>query len=456
MKRKQFIKYSVLVTGGIFLSPAITHLLNASKLNYSATYTGKVIVVGAGAAGLYAAHLLNEQGVDVTVLEASPVYGGRIRSLKDFSDFPVELGAETMYGKRSLFADLVKSAKVSIVPSNGERYYSLDGFLNIENQLEEDEDFQLALALSETFADYSGSPITVEQFAIQQGLSKRVMHIYNGLIGNRFGASNGKIGMLALGEMERISLPEKDNYFLKDRTILSVFEEKFSAILGKVKINTPIKLIDYSQKEITLTDNSGATYTADKIILTVPITVLKSNDIKFIPELPVTQTDAFSKIGMGAGMKIILKFNKRFWKTDASSIIGFGNVPEFNPSGFGRSNYNNVLSASINGENAEHLSFEGPEALKVVLKELDKIMGSPVSRTLIDSHIMDWTKQPYIRGSYSYPSLGSFGIRSSAALPIDNKLFFAGEAMNTAGNFGTVHGAMETAKLAVNELLKGG
>jgi monoamine oxidase len=454
MKRRDFIRYSVLGAGSILLSPAFAQLLNASKKNYPNAFKGKVIVIGAGAAGLYAAHLLNEQGVDVTVLEASDVYGGRIRSLKDFSDFQVELGAEGVHGKRSVFYDMVKNAKVPLVTTKGQDYYSLDGFLNTEAQLEEDADFKLALALSETFADYSGPDITAEQFAMQQGLPKRVFHIYNGLVGNKHGASIGRLSMPGLKDMEKRWIAGGDNFLLKDRSILSVFEEKCSGILTKIKLNTPVSSIEYSTDTITVTDKNGINYTADKVIVTAPISILKSNDIKFNPALPADKVTAFSKIGMGAGMKIILKFNKRFWKDDMASVYGSGYVTEFYASGFGRSNYNNVLTAFTNGENAEHLSFEDKAASQIAVKELDKIFGSTIaSRSLMDAYIMDWFKQPYIRGSYSYPTIGSLNARTTAALPINNKLYFAGEAMHE-GHFATVHGAMETAQIAVDAIMK--
>lgn len=455
MRRKDFIRYSLLGAGGMFLSPAFGQLMNASKRMYPDNFKGKVIIIGAGAAGLYAAYLLNEQGIDVTILEASDVYGGRIKSLKDFSDFPVELGAEAVHGKRSPFYDLVKNAKVPFVTTKGEDYYSLDGFLNTESQIEDDADLKQALALAETFADYSGPDITAEQFAMQQGLSKRIMPVYNALVGNKHGASIGRLSMPGLKEMERRWTAGNDNFLLSGRSILSVFEEKCAAILSKIKLNTPVTSIDHSGATVTVNDKNGGTYTADKVILTVPITILKSNDIKFNPPLPEEKTAAFSKIGMGAGMKIILKFSKRFWKEDTASIFGPGYISEFYASGLGRSNFNNVLTALTNGENAEHLSFEDKEAAKIAVKELDKIFGGTVaSRTLIDSYIMDWFKHPYIRGTFSYPTIGSLNARNTAAQPIGSKLYFAGEAMHE-GHFATVHGAMETAQKVVDTILKG-
>ena len=457
MKRRDFIKYSLLGTGGLLAAPVFPDRLNASNKIVGNSFSGKVIIIGAGVAGIYAAHLLSLQGIDVTVLEAADVYGGRVKSLKDFSDFPIELGGEKIYGKKSAFSDLAKSCNASLLSYKGDEYYSLDGFLNTETILEDDADFRQVLALSETFADYDGPDMSLEQYGMQQGLTKRVLPVYNSLIANKHAASLGKLSILGMKDLEgKWKGAGRDPFVLKDRSILSIFEEKCSAAISKIKLKCPVSSIDYSGTTINITDKNGGTYTADKVLITVPISILKSNDIQFTPALPSEKISSFSKIGMSAGMKIILKFNKPFWKPDTASIYGPAYVPEFYVTGLGRSNFKNVLTAYINGESAEHLSFEEKEATNSVIKELDKIFGSTAaSRSLIDSYVMDWFRQPYIRGSASYPLIGyTPESRQVAAAPVSGKLFFAGEAMNTEGQFATIQGALETAQIAVNNVLK--
>jgi len=95
--------------------------------------------------------------------------------------------------------------------------------------------------------------------------------------------------------------------------------------------------------------------------------------------------------------------------------------------------------------------FQG--AVSVAVQELDGLFGSnAASAALVDSHIQDWSKEPFIRGAYSYPNPGSEPLRSTLAQSIDKKLYFAGEATHHQGHFATVHGAMETAYRAVDEL----
>ncbi len=412
------------------------------------TFKGNVLIIGAGAAGLHAAWLLNKQGVNVTVLEASSVYGGRIRSLDNFSEFPIELGADKIYGKKSMLYDLVKKANAKFAPTKGEPYYALDGYVNTEAQLEEDADFKAAIGIRDTLAEYSGPNMTLDQFASRQGLKKRILPLFNALLANPYGASLKQIGIKPLIESESRS----DASVMQGTTMLSLLTEKYRSILDKIKLNSPVVSVEHFKDSIHVTDKSGTVYSADKVLITVPLAVLKANDIKFLPVLHISKTSAFEKIGTGPGLRVLLKFSKRFWKDDSTSIYSPGPVPEFVVTGPVR---NNVLTATVYGEGAALLSGMGEGASAEVLKQLDKIYGGNVAtRTVTGSTILDWTKEPFIKGGISYPSLDSAGMREIAAASIDKKLYFAGEAMNTSGRFGTIHGAIETAQTAVDEMLK--
>ncbi|MEM9039236.1 MAG: NAD(P)-binding protein, partial [Actinomycetota bacterium] len=75
---------------------------------------GSVIVVGAGPAGMTAAHLLRQRGADVRVLEALSSAGGRIAHTRDFVDFPISLGGEWLHVERTVLDDIVADESVNI------------------------------------------------------------------------------------------------------------------------------------------------------------------------------------------------------------------------------------------------------------------------------------------------------------------------------------------------------
>lgn len=79
----------------------------------AASDIGGVVVIGAGAAGLTAAHLLVQAGVDVVVLEAADTYGGRTRRTTEFVDFPIPLGAEWLHAEPSVL-DTIADAGVDV------------------------------------------------------------------------------------------------------------------------------------------------------------------------------------------------------------------------------------------------------------------------------------------------------------------------------------------------------
>ena len=78
------------------------------------TTSTKVIVVGAGAAGLTAAYLLTQKGIDVEILEASSIYGGRMKRTKSFADFPIPTGAEWLHTKRKVLKKILNDPKIQI------------------------------------------------------------------------------------------------------------------------------------------------------------------------------------------------------------------------------------------------------------------------------------------------------------------------------------------------------
>ena len=73
----------------------------------------KVVIVGAGAAGLTAGYLLNRIGIDVQILEASSIYGGRVKRLDGFTDVPLDLGAEWIHTEPSILGDIVDNPDIN-------------------------------------------------------------------------------------------------------------------------------------------------------------------------------------------------------------------------------------------------------------------------------------------------------------------------------------------------------
>jgi monoamine oxidase len=456
MNRRSFIRNTLITLPVLSGTSSILSACEENEVNIN--YDGKIIIIGAGASGLYAAHLLQKKGAkNIQILEASLSYGGRIKTLSGFADFPVELGAEEIHGDNNVFYRLAKNAGATFTDEATSDYFFFKNSLKNEQQANIDTDFIAASNLLSTIADYSGNDISVQQHINNLGINAALHPYLNAQIGNEYGTSNQRLSMKGIAEADNLWTAGDEDYPIANKAVLSVLEQNFATILSKIKFDTAITSIDYTTSKIILKDQNNTEYNADKVIVTAPLSILKSNYISFNPVLPDSKMIALNKLGMDAGMKVILKFNNRFWANNLSSVFGNGAVPEYWNTALGRTNGNySILTAFILGEKAEILSALSETQIKnTILSDLDAIYGGTAASSAFNAiHIQDWTKEPFIKGAYSYPKVGYSGAREALAEKIGENLFFAGEATAINGHFATVHGALETAERSVNELIE--
>lgn len=112
MTRKEFVKLCGVLGVSI---PFYASISSCSKEdNIEPKFEGKVIIIGAGAGGLSAGYLLQQQGVDFEILEASTIYGGRMKIDTEFADFPIPLGAEWLETDTNIFQNFVNDSSVEV------------------------------------------------------------------------------------------------------------------------------------------------------------------------------------------------------------------------------------------------------------------------------------------------------------------------------------------------------
>ena len=444
MERRKFLKYAGLISiGGILLPTSSLVSCKRSPLFESSEYSGKVIVIGAGAAGLYAAYLLKSNGINVKILEASDKYGGRLDKLTGFADFPIDLGAQWLHGKNNILGDLITKSGSKITLDDGEEFFWFKN--EIVSSLPND-----IVALFEK--EDGATDISFKDFATQNGFGSEYDYIVEGIAGDS-GASAANIS--ALGKIqEEDKWNSGDDDFKFQETFYDLIDQQIAIkIKENIILNTVVSSIDYTSDNIIITDSNNNTFEADKIIITVPITILKSNSINFNPILNSSKTNAFAKIGMEAGMKVFLKFSKKFYN---QNIVGGKICAAYADESIGKLGSNSVLLAFVMGEQAVYLSTLGSndEITFALLNELDEMYNGQASSNFIESYVQDWSKNPFVQGAYSYSKIGIGNAREIASQSIDGKLFFAGEAMNNNGHHQTVHGAIETGYREVLNLLK--
>jgi monoamine oxidase len=420
-----------------------------------AAWQGDVIVIGAGIAGLTAAQILQKSGVNVKVLEASERMGGRIFTLRNWSENPIELGGEFIHGDRSAWAELLESLQVELYnfTDDYDEYYVIDNQLVIESYLEGNEEYERAVDFMEEIYEGSGENINLRAFMEQHNFSPAMLNLLESWISVEYGTDTKNIQLAALIETAEKWNSGYTNYILPEIGMDEVLEKVFQEIIPLIHFNQVVEKIDYSQEEIIIKTPTES-YSADKVIITLPLGVLKKYQTTlFEPALPESKQLAIKDLGIDFGMKIILKFNEPFWDEYLGDVFGGTLVPDYYPSA--KTDEEAILTAYVMGERAKFLADKSGEAVNLILEELCAIFNSRLPNfNFIEAYIMDWGSAPYALGAYSYPSASAQKNREILAENIAQKLFFAGEASNTFGHPATIHGAMETGYQSATDVVR--
>jgi monoamine oxidase len=456
MKRRKALKnLSLGMAAGLTL-PRILSACSKEDPGPRVQYDGTVAVIGAGAAGLYTADALNALGINVVVFEASAQMGGRVRSLRGIGDYPLELGAEVIRGSDSPMASLVRGLSIPAVDISAlsEDYYLLDNTSKPASEWNDDLDVLEVNAFINSIPGYSGSAVSVQQ-AAQGQVTERAMPLLNARVANFYGTSSDRLGMVGLSQQMNLWEYDDSLFHLKGNPLQDVILSRFSKITSRVQLNTEIKSISYAGDLITLSDSTGASVQANKVVITVPLGVLKSGGISFSPVLPSEKTAALNNLGMDNMIRLILDFKRNFWGVPTVFTLGGTRGPLYFNSGIGRSELMKTLSVTASGLRADELSALGDGMVPAVLEELDAAFLGAASLNIKENPIVvEWGKEPYIKGGISYPKpAASNADREALAAPVDMKIYWAGEATGLAGDFGTLSGAINSADRVVEEIV---
>jgi monoamine oxidase len=440
-------------------------------------YSGIVAIIGAGASGLYAGDILKSKGVTIKVFEAADRVGGRVRSLRLLdgsplkTDFPIELGAGKIIGTDSLWAEIISQLNIPTVDiaSPVTDSFIIGSILKERSAIEGDADFTSAKNFLQNLKTYSGANVSVLQAIQFAGINERVHSILNSWIGNKYGTSNSRLGIKAVAEGLTILSTNRDERLLRSNPMQDAMASRFSKVIPQVELNSVVKTIDYSSAKIKISGKknlSGGgtedfTMEVDKVIIAVPVSILKSGDISFVPSLPATTTTALSRMGMDASIRVVMDFKQNFWGNTMGYLYGGVQGPDYFNAGVLRSDFTKTLNVTINGPKAEQFTALTPEAVVLsILAELDSVFDGKASANIRKDddkmvyEFKDWTKEPYIRGGVSYVKPGGTNDdRIALAKPISNQVFFAGEACDATGESGTISGALLAAERATKEVI---
>ena len=414
------------------------------------------LIIGGGIAGLTAARHLAEAGLRVTLLEARDRLGGRIYT-HSTGDFPVELGAEFVHGRPEEILALAAEGAVPLVPVRGKFRQKTNGEWAEASHLMEKVD-QIFAKLPAEEPDESFQ-YYLDRTSTEDDVKQQALRYVEG-----FHAADPSL--ISARSLRRDSEAEEAIEGDHQYRIASSYESLVQAVadridrnLCEIVLNTPVHEIVWRQGQV-VARAATAEYVAPGAIITLPLGVLKSNSVVFSPALREKQ-NAMSFLEMGPVIRVSLCFREKFWERDremADLSFLFTDDRQFptwwtsNPLPYP------ILTGWAAGPNAgTHAGRRQDEIVGSAVRSLARIISitePELRRQMTGSFTHDWQADPFSCGAYSYAEVGGMDAAAKLAEPVSGTLFFAGEATNSDGYNGTVHGAIATGLRAAKELLQ--
>jgi monoamine oxidase len=408
-----------------------------------------VVIIGAGAAGLAAAKELQKQDISFVVVEASHRIGGRAYSEEIAPDVWFDLGcaymvsgtdARNQIDESNPFIEFAKKQGEVVEAYRYDEYYFNNG-----KPLDQEESKEQTSFYNDCEEAIKKSAQKGEDLAISDviDLENPYMIPYNDMM-----------AVTAPKDLDEISVAdtfygvEEYEDYITPRGYGNIVARWGSDI--KVSLNTQVKTVDWSGNDVILETAKGS-IRARCLISTVSNGILASGHIVFKPRLPDWKMDAIQGITMGAENKIGVHFTKDIFAPEASGYYQSwsddvqGVCIEVNLMS------TNVVSIFMGGRFSQWMEKQGQQAAHdFTVDHIANIFGNDIRKSVGRSIVTAWDTDPWTLGSYACALPGQYYQREPLRLPIDDKLFFAGEA--TARGHGTCNGAYWSGVRAAKEV----
>ena len=400
-----------------------------------------IAIIGAGAAGLGAAHALQGRSVSCIVLEARDRIGGRAHTIMASPDVTFDLGCGWLHSAdRNAFVAIAEQLSFAIDKS---RPPWRDQAYEAAFPREEREEFIGAL---EAF-------FTRTAEAAARGHDAPASDYLEP--GNRWNGMIDAICTYLNGcELEQMSLLDFEAY--ADTEVNWRIRRGYGALVAAygaglpIALNCNVTLIDHGDTRIRLTTSQG-TLTADKVIVTVPTNLIADEAIRFNPRLPA-KVEAAAGLPLGLDNKVTLALDGWEHLPKDSGMRGRSHtarVGSFQLRPFGQP----CIEGFYGGSFAREIEAAGAGALAAqAIDDVVALLGHDIRKSIKPLAESRWGADPFARGAYSHALPGHAGKRAVLAAPVDDRLFFAGEA-TPPDFFSTAHGARDSGERAAREAL---
>ena len=404
-----------------------------------------VAVIGAGAAGIAAGRRLAEAaGVSVLVLEARERAGGRTWTVEK-NGYPLDLGGEWLHSAdRNLLTPLAEQHGFELYHRRPDWTTRLR---NSGATPEEEQDW-----IAEREAHYWAI-----HHAAQQADDRAASSVLRP--GGRWNALFDATSTWGNAvELEKLSVKDNDRY--EDSGVNWRVRKGYGALLAilaeplPIAFGAPASRVDHRGRDVVI-DTPRGRVAAKRAVVAVPTAILAGEVLRFDPLLPA-KLDAAHGLPLGLADKLFFEFTGHMDDLDPSGdIFLVGSTTRratmsYQARPFGRP----IIQCFFGGEFAAGMEREGMAAMAAfATDELAALRGNEIRKQLTPLAASFWRGDAFARGSYSYARTGHADDRALLAAPVDNRIFFAGEAASL-NFFSTVHGAYETGIAAAEAALK--
>lgn len=420
--------------------------------------TTDVVIIGAGAAGLAAARSLHERNIDFLIFEARDRVGGRAYTVRSQDGtFPIELGGEFIHGAARSTRELMREIGEVALPTDA------DALTLRHGQLEPTSDRWEPAERIFRRVDLEGRDQSVADF---------LASLPRGTLSADDDAS------------VRLLVEGFDAALLEDASIIGIAKEwrsgvndtshrpadgyapimhHLAQIAGKrLFLRTTVTHLEWSPQRVHLDaacDGDAVRIEARRAIITLPIGVLQRNTAFFSPALPAGKRAAIDAIAMGPVIKVALEFRTPFWREIENGR--FSNAGFFMaPAAHLRTIWSRapdpapVLMGWAGGGAAQRLHDRSIDPIQAAIETTATLFPSvDIQAEIRNAYFHDWQADPFACGAYSYLRVGAGDARERLAAPIEDTLFFAGEAASPDDS-GTVAGALDSGYSSVLAIAK--